>query len=175
MVRSRFVLAETQLKRALDLDPISVSILVDIGQLYYYQRHYDIAEKYLLQAISLQGDRLDVHALLRINRAAKQRDERLARGESTFGEDEIAMARDWDDIIAALKRQNSEGYEGISEYIRLVAAKAASNGDRETALAKFRELAAMRNFMLPFQMMEPLFDLVRDDPEFSEIRRTMNL
>lgn len=175
MVRSRFVEAETQLKRALDLDPTSVAILVDIGQLYFYQRHYENSEKYLLQANSLQGDNAGIKEFLRINRAASQRDERLARRDLTPSEDELAMVRDWDSIMDYLKKQNSEGYEGISEYKRLIAAKAAIAGDRETTLAKFRELAAMRNFMLPFQMMEPLFDLVRDDPEFTEIRRSMNL
>ncbi len=88
MVRSRYLEAETQLKRALDLDPTSVPILSDTGQLYSYWRRFDDAEYYLSQANSMQGDNVTASSYLAHVLATRQRDERLRRGEARFSKEE---------------------------------------------------------------------------------------
>lgn len=175
MVRSRYLEAETQLKRALDLDPTSVPILSDTGQLYSYWRRFDDAEYYLSQANSMQGDNVTASSYLAHVLATRQRDERLRRGEARFSKEEAELIDGWDNMIDQIKERDGEKHVRVSEYIRLAAYMAAVEHDRETTLAKIGELVAMRNFMLPFQLSEPFFDFIRDDPDFISILRTMNL
>jgi TolB-like protein/class 3 adenylate cyclase/Tfp pilus assembly protein PilF len=53
--------AIAQLRRAVELDPVSVLYLTDLGWVYYMARQYDSAIKYLERSIELEPDAVDGH------------------------------------------------------------------------------------------------------------------
>ena len=46
--------AIAELRRAVELDPVSVLSLIDLGWVYYMARQYDPAIKYLQRALDLE-------------------------------------------------------------------------------------------------------------------------
>ena len=53
--------AIAELRRAVELDPVSVFYLTDLGWVYYMARQYDSAIKYLERSIELEPDAVDGH------------------------------------------------------------------------------------------------------------------
>ena len=53
--------AIAELRRAVELDPVSVLYLSDLGWVYYMARQYDAAIEYLQRALELEPDAVDGH------------------------------------------------------------------------------------------------------------------
>lgn len=175
MVRSRFAEAEVQLQKALELDPTSVPILTDLGQLYLAQERFEEADSQFSMAITMQTDRASAHSFLHMSEIAKRRSERLANGIRELSIEERQVLEQLNGVSFAIRDDLSSDHESDPDYIQVAATISAFEQDRETTLAKLRQLAAMRKFYLPFQLLEPVFEFLRDDPEYIEILDSMNL
>jgi tetratricopeptide (TPR) repeat protein len=53
--------AIAEVRRAVELDPVSVLYLLDVGWVYHMARQYDSAIKYLERSIELERDAIDGH------------------------------------------------------------------------------------------------------------------
>lgn len=175
MVRSRFDEAEIQLKKALELDPTSVPILTDLGQLYLAQHRFEEADDRIGMAISMQTDRASAHSLLQMSDIAKKRSERLADGIREPSIDESRFLEQLNGVSLALRNNLKADHKTDPDYIQNEMVISAFRQDRETTLAKLRQLAAMRKFYLPFKLLEPFFTFLHDDPEYIELLDSMGL
>ena len=50
-----------ELRRAVELDPVSVLVLNDLGWVYYMARQYDPAIEYIQRVLELEPDMVDGH------------------------------------------------------------------------------------------------------------------
>lgn len=63
-IRGRLDEAQAEMQRALDLDPLSLIIRADLGQLYYFAHDYDRAEEYCNRVLAFDRDFHDAHTYL---------------------------------------------------------------------------------------------------------------
>lgn len=175
MVRSRFDEAEVQLKKALELDPTSVPIRSDLGQLYLTQQRYEDADDQFAWAVSMQADRAGVHSLLQMSNLARIRSERLAAGNRELSIDESNFLEELNGHAIALRKALRTDQAFYPEFLQNDATISAFKQDREATLVKLRQLAAMQKFYLPFKLLEPSFDFLRNDPEYVDLLHSIGL
>jgi tetratricopeptide (TPR) repeat protein len=179
-VRGRLNEAKAEMHRALDLDPQSLIVTADIGQLHYFAREYDQAIEYCKRALAMDNSFFIAHVYLRDIYQMKGMDqeffEELMR---TAGPGDRAKAQS---ILAHAGRKGVLSLE-LNDPIYMsqtwpMAWLSASLGDKEKALEYLNRALQEQGtgaFFLPFISVDPLYDFLRDDPRFKEILRRLNL
>ena len=179
-LRGRLDEAKAEMHRALDLDPQSLIVTADIGQLHYFAHEYDQAIEYCNRALAIDNAFVVAHIYLRDIYQMKGMDqeffEELMR--TTNPTDRAKAQR----IFAGAGRKGWLLLEvNDPNYARVMGQMAwlsAGLGDREKTLVYLnRELQERGTgaFSLPFINVDPLYDFLRDDPRFKDILHRMNL
>ncbi|MDQ3181581.1 MAG: tetratricopeptide repeat protein, partial [Acidobacteriota bacterium] len=186
--------AKSEMRRALEINPLSHNFLTDLGQLHYFAREYDKAEEYCRKALEIYPDFGFAHEYLSdiylmtgeydkmvdkhleftkiITTYAGQTDKQKEAGLKSY------------DGLRAIYQQG--GIRKYLEYLMTVKADNAnifySNaqiytflGDKEKALDNLETAYESKAFLLVFVKADPLFDSLRSEPRFQEVLRKMNL
>ena len=174
--------AKAEMHRALELDPVSVIINADIGQLHYFAHEYDQAIDYCNRALALDSDfwvaRVYLIYVYRMKGMEQQ----------TF--DEILRARhlntNSDEAKHLMKVFARSGLKGVDKDTldRILANDDASSqqpigwaqlyqdaGENDKALQWLGRASEAREFLLPFINVDPYYDPLREDPRFKEVLR----
>jgi tetratricopeptide (TPR) repeat protein len=171
-----------------ELDPLSLIVLADIGQLHYFAHEYDQARDYCNRALALDGEFYPAHEYLvdiflmkgmegeslnetlRVDfgglnsKAAESVKDVYARGR---------MRAVWANQIDGRIRENA-GDQTLNALV--VGRLYCRLGDKEDALTwPERAMKGPRHFWHPYLAVDPLYDNLRDDSRFKEILRQMNL
>ena len=170
-----------------ELDPASVSIRRGVGWLYLYARRYDQALYHLGRAIEMNPFAEESHRVLglslalsgqleeaeRVLRAALQLPGAGTLAKSTLGYALGLLGRSDDAraILTELEQQASH------DYVSPVAFAMVHLGLRDKARAlDFTEKALEeRRGWLVYVNVNPVFDILRDEPRFHEVVRKMKL
>ena len=180
-LRGRFNEAKAEMQRALDLDPLSLIILADLGQVHYFAHEYDQAIEYCNRALALDGQFFVAHEYLIDIYRMKGMDQ---EGLKEFGKlnPNISLeklrsvfARDgWRGIykpqIESLLVSKIDGWPLAlaRAYVRI--------GDDDQAIRWLGEAVDRpRWFWQPYINADPLYDPLRSDPRFTEIVHRMGL
>jgi serine/threonine-protein kinase len=188
-IHGRLDEARAEMQHALDLDPLSLTIMADLGQLYYLAHDYDRAAEYCEQVLSFDHDFYDAHTYLvdiyrmkGLDRAAS--DEFIKA--SGYGP---AGAHSAENLFA---REGLRGVFNQQLQSRLQEAKSNSEarsfsalaigrlycrlGDNEQAL-NWLALAAEKPqaFGTAYLNVDPLYDPLRNEPRFKEILTRLGL
>lgn len=170
---------EIELARA--HDPLSLAINTDLGFHYYYTGRYDEAIKQLRSVLAMNSDFAPAH--LWLGRSYQQ----IGRFDDAISEFRCVEQRvpGWPVAVAA--RGSVEGAAGrrkkaqasIKELQELakrrfvtaygVALVHAAIGDADTALVWLERAFAERSHWLVWLRLDPRFDNLRGDPQFSEL------
>ncbi len=175
-------IAEEQ--RALQLDPLSIPIVSDLGRVYFFARRYDESEQTYLKA----GDRLmgahmgDFDANLGELYEQTGKKDKLIELRNPFRELQLALVRGgmpayWHEQLARVKRSSPPAWRswGIWNIPYARAVFLARLGENERALDNL-ELAYKTHIHLMTQLkVNPAFDGLRSDPRFLKLLRQMNL
>lgn len=188
-LRGRLSEAKTAMHQALQLDPLSLIITADIGQLHYFSDEYDEAIEYYNRALALDNtfeiarDYLtQIYLTKGMEREAFNKILRLVEQSNTPGTKKLMLTlqRTFDrsgmkglskfhlqDILARPLTQKKPAVELAHIYLHL--------GDREEALKWLEEACEQRDFMIAFIKVHPFYDPLRNDPRFQSIVARMGL
>jgi tetratricopeptide (TPR) repeat protein len=179
--------AEAEMRRALELDPLSTVVLADIGQLRYFAHDYDGAAAYCEKALALDGESQLAHDYLRdiyVMRGMEREaiDEWLKADGHVLGVKAFHRARatSASSGFRDFARKNLEILLSASDSERGIIAPYISRrymymGDKEQALRWLKRAYKEHAFILPFINVDPLYDPLRDSREFMEILNGMGL
>jgi TolB-like protein/Tfp pilus assembly protein PilF len=184
----RFDDALGELKRARELDPLSITINAYIGQVHLFARHYDQAAEQLQWTLALNPN----HALVRHNLGELH----LAQGRFaeaiTQLEKSVALSREPSahytailgctyargnrraDALWILDELTQRSKQGLVSAFDLASLHAAL-GDKEQSLAWLERGYEKRDYWLVELKVWPWFDSLLPDPRFQGLLRRMNL
>jgi eukaryotic-like serine/threonine-protein kinase len=184
--RKRFDEAIVHITRAQQLDPVSLSINTDVGEIYYWAGHYDRAVAQLQGVLEVEADFPMAHNILgltylkmgRTNDALVELEaaQRLASGPRmlstlAFGYGVSGSTRKARATIDALERLSSRRY--TSAFAVGVAYLGA--GDTDRALAQLEQAFAQREDTMAVMAVYPVLDSLRPDPRFQDLLRRVGL
>lgn len=180
--------AKARMRRALEIDPLSVGINADMGQILFFNREYDEAIRQCRKALELDPDFVFAHQyLFWIYFKKNMPDEAV---------EEILTA---DKIITAAANQpfNDRPYReayatgGMQSFLRLrlrdALAVSAPNkhvmaelytllGEKDEAIKWLRrDFTEPGSFFTIFVGVNPIFDDVRSDPRYQDLIRNAGL
>ena len=177
--------AIAEIKRAKELDPLSLFISAQIGWALFTARQYHQAIEALKKVLELDRNFPDAHIYLGYSYAANgQYAEAIAAYQEAIklGVDDAsvqislgaayAQAGERGKAQAILKRlQRSDQYVSPGELAKLHAAL----GEREQAFASLEKAYAMHDLQLGFLGVDPEYDSLRSDPRFTALMRRVGL
>ena len=172
---------------ALELDPSSLSIRRGLGWLYYYTRRYEAAVYHLRRAIAMNPTSEDTYRILGLvltQQGAYDEAERAFREAITLSP-ELSYATAGVAHVLALQGRRREAEALLAEleararehYVSPVAFCIVHLGLRNTdQVFKWLERAYQdRRGWLTYLKVDPMLDVVKDDPRFAEFVKRMKL
>jgi len=188
--------AEAEMKRAVEINPLSHNFIADLGEIYYFQRDYEKAEEYCRRALAIYPDFPFAHGHLeniywRTGRYELAINEMVTKGEvnARTGSERKKSDKLRDIYLAA----NERG--GLAEFVRVheriyrelpnsgrnpnspygFAAWYSLMGEKEKALDNLESALERRAFLMAWVKADPRFDELRSEPRYQEILRKMGL
>ena len=179
----RYDEALNEMRRAQDLDPLSLEKIAAIGEVFYYRRDYDKAIEQYRKALEMDPNSGFSHwALARAYTERSMYDDAIGSLQKA-----IALSGDSPDEPASLSyayaragkipeaRKVMDDLENRAKrtYISpsVVAIMYAGLGDRDKAFALLDKACDQRDSLLVFLKVEPSFDLLRSDARFELLLR----
>jgi len=184
--RGRHEEAQREGALARQLDPLSVSVLMDTGWIHYLGRQYDKTIELDLKALELDpnywpamrdlglayekvGRYPEAVATLLKARALDANPsilEMLAGAYTSWGKTTEARA-----VLDELERRAKQAY--VCPYE--LATVHAGLGNKDAALAKLEEGLKERADCMPWASSDPKLDGLRDDPRFKDLMRRLGI
>jgi adenylate cyclase len=177
-------IAEMQI--AMELDPVSMAILKDLGITYYYARQYDSGIACGLKSLELDPDFIPAHRLLTLCYTAKRMyDEAIKANErwteaihsavkGQLGKAHIlASAGRHEEAVAILESVTQQQLGGNDH--RLIAVVYAAMNDIDKAIAYLQKSLEMHEEALSSLLVDPKLDNLRGDPRLDEIIQAIGL
>jgi tetratricopeptide (TPR) repeat protein len=172
---------------ALELDPSSLSIRRGLGWLYYYTRRYESAVYHLRRAIAMNPTSEDTYRVLGLvltQQGAYAEAERAFREAITLSS-ELSYATAGVAHVLALQGRRREAEALLAEletrardhYVSPVAFCIVHLGLRnvDQVFQWFERAYQDRRGWMTYLKVEPMCDVVKDDPRFAELVRRMKL
>ncbi|HKA22601.1 MAG TPA: winged helix-turn-helix domain-containing protein [Blastocatellia bacterium] len=178
-----------EMRRALEIDPLSANFLADLGQMHYFAHEYGEAESYCRKALEIAPDFIFAHQYLidiylKTGRQAEASEEYRKRdGSNAF---DAATANAGEPIKTSTRTQplRSAMSGFLRQRIEELGTKCtgacyvltkfyALLGDKEQALAGLEKSYDARDFLLPFVNTDPIFDELRAEPRFQSVLHRM--
>jgi DNA-binding winged helix-turn-helix (wHTH) protein/TolB-like protein/Tfp pilus assembly protein PilF len=184
--------AKAEMRRALEIDPLSANFLADMGQMHYFAHEYEEAESYCRKALEVAPDFTFAHEYLFdiYVKTGRNEDafEAFIKFNKTFNSDP-KYANGAEAYEAALRAQYMQtGMNGllrqqIDAGLRLDAAAACYHltryyallGDQQKALPWLEKSIENKVFLISFVNADPIYDGLRSEPRYQEILRKMHL
>jgi tetratricopeptide (TPR) repeat protein len=173
--------AKIEMHRALDLDPLSLIIMADLGQVHYFAHEYDQAIDYCNRALILDSNFYVAHEyLVDIYRMKGMDQEALNELSKAYPSSNLEKLREvfaregWRGIYKPeieyllVSKENGRPLALARDYSRI--------GDNNQALRWLDEsIDKPRWFWQPYVTVDPLYDALRADPRFKQIVHRMEL
>ncbi len=183
----QFPEAETEIQRALDLDPLSLIINTDAGEVFYCARQPDEALAHLRRALELDPNFAEAHLVLgKVYEQKKDFIEALAefdRADQLFGNPPniatlrahaLAMLGKRDEALTiAHKLEQTSAHRYVSSVDMAMIYCALE--DRDKGLELLDKAYQSRGKGLDIIGTDPLFDGCRSDPRFQALLRRLRL
>jgi serine/threonine protein kinase/TolB-like protein/Tfp pilus assembly protein PilF len=186
MRMGRFDEARMELKKAQDLDPLSLLTNTSLGRLLYFTRQYDAAAQQLTKTLDMDAKFVPAqHAIEsayaqngKYREAIAQRQKVLTLSgnpdlAATIGEDfrmsgYPGVMKSW---LAGLMEVSKRGY--VSPYN--IAQIHAQLGDKNQTLASLEQAYNQRDSNLTYVKVEPAFDEIRSEPQFQQLVQRLGI
>lgn len=192
-VQGRYEEAKAEMRRALEINPISHNYLADLGQIHYFNREYADAEEYCRRALDIYPDfvfaRFYLYQIyLKTGEYERAVEELLAGDRSTMSTPNDSAARQKEiqgyievgrkvfregGVGAYLQKRTSEVQDAYTCY--LYAQNYAFLGQTDKAIACLEKSYSGRAFLMAFIKAEPAFEPLRTEERYAKILRDMNL
>jgi DNA-binding winged helix-turn-helix (wHTH) protein/TolB-like protein len=187
MSQARFDEAAAEMDKARELDPSSLTINVGRGRLYYFSRQYDLALRHFQNIIVIEpNDGSARYALHTIYEQKRMNAEAFEWFLKTRGGPRLAPAVEaemrkafnaggWRGFLqkqvefmeSRPRRDRIDPYSFASLYVRL--------GRKEEAFVWLEKAFERGDPALIQLKIDPIYDVLRDDPRYARLLRRMNL
>jgi len=185
--QGRFGAAQTELERAVALDPLSLAVNTSVGLRCFYARELASAEAALRHTLELNRDFGTAHYFLgHIHLAMGRYDEAIPELEQAVGlqggsaETTAALATahalayhraEAEALLAELERRAAQSFVSPA----LLAQVHLGLGDHAPALTRLEEAAARRTADVVWLKVHPIYDCVRGHPRFRALLEGIGL
>lgn len=186
-VNGRYPEAIAEIKRAQELDPLSLIINMNVGWVFYFARQYDETLEQCQKTLELDANFALTHWLIgQAYCEKKMYEEAIAEFQKAValsGNDPIQIA-----ILGhgyAVAGRPGEAQKVINELLELsrqkyfppyfIALIYAGLGEKDTAFTWLEKVFAERSADLTVLKAEPMFDPLRSDPRFQDLLRRVGL
>jgi TolB-like protein/Tfp pilus assembly protein PilF len=174
-----------EMKRAQELDPLSLMINTNIGLIYYFQRHYDKAIEQSKKTIEMDRTFSQAHYQMAkaygmkgmykeaIAAARKAYDLGLPWGAAVLGW-AYALSGNKDkakELLHELEEVSRKRYVPLTNFSWLY----LGSGNSDRFFEVYEKAYEARDPALPFFKASPECDAVRSDPRFTKLLKKMNL
>jgi TolB-like protein/DNA-binding winged helix-turn-helix (wHTH) protein/cytochrome c-type biogenesis protein CcmH/NrfG len=178
--------AVSQMRRALELDPLSFVNVRHMGSVLYLSRRYDESLEYIRKAEEMEPDLLDFTIPWEVDiYTMKGMGEQAAMADlRNFALPEI---KKWQDRLEAAYRSGGQKtyWETRIKFDKSspdspclgwqVAKDAVRIGENDQALGELNRSLTLHCALLPAVRTEPLFDPLRGDPRYKDMLKKVNL
>ena len=182
--------AITEIKRAHELDPLSIIVNTDVGEFLYFARRYDQAIEQYRKSLEMDPNFVVAHYLLGF--AYEQK----GLYEEAIGEHQKALAllgndrtKGWLGHAYAVSGKKVEAVKILDELKELlkgpghrgygfpfsIASIYSGLGDKDQAFEWLEKAYEDHNYYPIYVTLDPRFDSLRSDPRFAELLRRMGL
>jgi DNA-binding winged helix-turn-helix (wHTH) protein/TolB-like protein len=192
--------AKAELRRALEIDPLSHNFLADLGQVYYFNREYDKAEELCKKALDIYPNFGFAHSYLSQIYLRQQRYESaidefikfiIYQGQTNSDPDGAQQRRfeDFEKIKSVFREGGLNKFVEYQLHWSRTEKSSLSNpnrpygealyyvltGNKQEALDGLEKAFELRAFMVAWVKADPAFDSLRTEPRFKAILQKMNL
>ena len=188
-IRGRNDEAKSEMRRALEIDPLSHNFLADLGQLHYFAEEYNEAEEYCRRALAIDPSFVFAHDYL-YDIYLQTGEHEKAVGENvrySYYENPLLDKQNMDAAIMA--ERSRVRTLGKNKYLLSTlmprpmhpnhsyhnAGVYALTGEAGKALTELEKAFDGRAFISAFVRADPVFRSLRAEPRYQEILRKMNL
>lgn len=178
--------AIAELRRALDLDPLSLVINTDLGYAYFLAGQYDAAFQQYQKVVATDPNFLPVHFDLmmyyRQRGMYKEQVEEFIKDITLAGDPGLAqkisqLSNDSQNLRDKLA--NTSDFSDKKVELAAFESNAAQSyldlGKKDQALASLQRLADQREMSMIFLKVDPAWDPLRTDPRFQDLERRVGL
>jgi serine/threonine-protein kinase len=179
--------AVAEIKRAQELDPLSVMVVTAVGIIFYYARQYDQAIGPLRKAIEMNPNFPPAHRVLGwVCEQQGLSEETIAAFQNavTTSGRNVSMLADLG-RADGLSGEKGEAQKGLDELKSLAQHRYVSPyelaliytgmGERDQALEKLEEACQEHYWSVAYLNVHPVWDGLRSDPRFTELVKKMGL
>lgn len=192
-VQCRTEEAKAEMRRALEINPLSYNFLADMGQLHYFAREYDKAEEYCRKALEIYPDfHFALVYLFQIYLQTGEYDKavdeylEVAKINAYFG----LTAKEKEHWVKQIAEQKAIYQQGdLRKFLEPDRSAKVSDpsgfyqramgyaflGEKEKVLDDLERAYQDKAFLLTFVKADPVFDPLRSEPRYQAILRKMNL
>jgi len=182
MAMGRFDEALVEIRRAQELDPLSLIISAIKGYILYYARQYDLAIEQCRKTLEMDPNFVPAHLYLLWCYAQKGMDEEAIAEYQILQEliGKVALLN----YVAVVPMERSELRKALDELIKLsqqiyvpptsIALIYVSLDEKDQAFQWLEKAYEERDMRMPFLKVWPGFDPLRDDPRFQDLLQRMN-
>lgn len=177
-LRGRLDEAKSEMRLALQQDPLSPIIIADLGQLHYFAREYDQAADYCNQALALDRSfRLAHEYLLDIYNAKGMQKETFEQFVAIFGDDaETRKVFQQSGMRGVFKRHLDVQLQDPGPQTFVIARNYLRLGDKEQGMRWLEKVFENpKTHWHPYLNVDPIYDGVRDDARFKALLKSMKL
>ncbi len=178
--------AIAELRRALDLDPLSLVINTDLGYAYFLAGQYNAAFQQYQKVLAVDPNFLPVHYDLmmyyRQRGMYNEQIQELIKDKTLAGDPDLAQKLDQlSNDPQKLHDKLAKAAGASDKKVELAAFESGSAqayldlGKKEQALASLQRLADQREMSMIFLKVDPAWDPLRDDPRFEDLERKVGL
>jgi DNA-binding winged helix-turn-helix (wHTH) protein/TolB-like protein/Tfp pilus assembly protein PilF len=153
-LRGRLDEAKAAMRRALEIDPTSLIINADLGQLHYFAKEYDEAEAQCKKVVEMDLNFLMAHLYLG---PIHVRQGKLGEAQQAY---------------ATALRLAGPTLPGNPIHLAM---SYAETGSKDRAMASLERAWERHMFHLPYINVDPIYDPLRSDPRFLDLLRRMGL
>ena len=187
LAQGQFATAETMMRRALEIDPVSPSMTTALGQIYYFGKQYDLAIKQFEKSIELDPKFVRANVYLALSLGAIGKDEQavqlmesVSRDYPTYTNVKTALGYlysksgrpgDAKKMLSRLEKiENPSVFEKYG-----IALINLHLGNREKSIEILKEISSFRSLNLIVRLkFDPELNILRQDKEFEDLLSKAN-
>jgi eukaryotic-like serine/threonine-protein kinase len=179
--------AEEQVRLALASDPLSVPATMYLAGVFHYRREYDRSLEQARRALDLDCNDIEAHVVLALNYEQKGEFAKAIaehqKAHELSGYNPLilgplascyGLAGDKEKALALLEELNNAAEQGYVPPISW-AMLYLGIGDKEKALEWLEKAAEVRDVLLCYLKVGPIYDSIRSDPRYEALLLRMGL
>lgn len=176
--------AIAEMKRAMELEPLSLQQGANFAAVYMYARQFDLAVEQAKKTYELDPGQIGAQSWLQFTYNAKgmyaeslSMSEKISRADYVFfGQRGIALAKvgrrqEAEEVLKSWRELAKTRY--VMAY--WMAAVYAALGNKDAAFAELEKSYQQREWFFPRLKTDPFMDPLRDDPRFADLVKRIGL